>query len=151
MSNEIKILTDENKKMSNEIKILTDENKKMSNEIDRSRRMETFKKLIVAIQDLNRLEKLEIKIDPKYIKSLQKLRDNRNFVNHYIYDGCTNDEINDKIAVLIEKIKNMPMDIKKMFDIYYPNVIKAITDEISRYNLKNSHAFDLDIDLWWDM
>lgn len=107
-----------------------------------------FKKLLIAIQDINRLKRLETKLNSKDAVTLA--RTSRVGECHYIEDGFSDGIRDDCIAILLDKLKNMSHGVRKMFDVRYPNIVDAVVREIISSGVKNSGANDFFISVWWD-
>ena len=107
-----------------------------------------FEKYIIAIQDLNRAEKLETKISSW--KVLGYLRDDRIDDCHYLNDKDSSILYNDKRQIMEEKVKNMPPNVRKMFDKKYPNLLNDISPHIVSSVVNVSKHNREDIEEWWD-
>ena len=121
---------------------------------DKINLMETkniYNKFIIAIQDLNSLEKLETKLIKNDKINIIKLKKNRINDCHYINNDDDEDLTNDKIIVLLEKLKNMDDNLKIKFDKKYPNLIDSILHDMIKYNKTLLSHDNLEIiNDWWD-
>jgi chromosome segregation ATPase len=117
-------------KLEKDVKELQDESKLLKDELYNAKINRIYDKYIIAIQDINSLESLENKVDSMYSEILEKLRNDRVGFSHYI--NINNDEkiIKQKRVILFEKIKNMPIEIKEMFEDDYPGLLDNIVDFI---------------------
>lgn len=119
-----KLITDQ----GNKIQTLEKENANLNNRMEKMEMKFLFDKYIIAIQDVNRSNCLEININNKDIcKQLKKLRCDR--VNECHYLDEENDDhtlINDKKTILVDKINAMPSIVKDMFNKKYPGLLDSV-------------------------
>jgi len=124
---------------------------------DRIKKLENkqiYEKYIVAIQDINRLYKLEsvLKNDGDIVasKRLKHLRQDRVGSFHYIYENeDTVDETQYKINLLHKKLISIPEDIKTIFDTEYENLIDIVIDRINTQSVKIDDDDKDFINKWW--
>jgi len=121
----------------------------LENEIQKIKNDKAFDKFVIAIQDLNREESLEKKVNGKTQKILQELRENRIDECHYINDNDSQQRKDDKRNILYDEIKNMPKALRDMFDKYYPNVLNDIDKYIINKKSTPSQTFVAQINRWF--
>lgn len=110
-----------------------------------------YNKCIIAIQDINNLDKLEQKINDSSMKqNLLKLRKNRVGESHYIInDNDDENMINMKRTVLLDKLKNAPEEVKVIINKIYPNLLVNIYKYIAPIIIEPDED-NLDIiNDWW--
>jgi len=125
--------------LTNEIAILKYANDKQMEKL-------LYCKYIMAIQDINAKDKLESKIP-----ILKNLRSHRNDVSHYLLATFTTNEIDQCIFVLLDKLINMPSNIKTKFDKLYPGMIDSLKTEIKQPNIILSNSDEEYINEWWEV
>lgn len=121
----------------------------LSNNFNKMMTKKLVDKYIVAIQDLNRIEDLEKKLDKNGRQALQQLRRARINDCHYL-DNNFLDEHNDRRMVLEEKISNMPVDVQHFFSRKYPNLLHALKPFIVSTRTVPAQCVLDDINDWWD-
>ncbi len=158
-----KDINDRNTKIDEQNIMINEQNTKINEQNTRINNLEThlakieknkaYKKIIHSIQDLNSLLMLETKIkNDTALKSLIKLRGNRNGECHYCYHKDPQDIINNRFHVMSEKINNIAPDIKKMLDAKYPELVDEIKKPLNQYVTLSHPDPDLldDAYEWWD-
>lgn len=85
-----------------------------------------YDKIIIAIQDVNRLYKLS-----HVIPDLKQLNTYRISECHYINDNDTQSEVNDKLIMLSDVLQNIPSGVLNLFNTTFPTVINAIIPHIN--------------------
>jgi hypothetical protein len=146
--NEIKIQYNEIKQENHKIK---QENHEIKQQFKINLMKEQYKQYIIAIQDVNRIGNIETKIDVRSRGKLSKLRKNRVSEYHYLVDVMDEDEINDRRTILLEKLKNMDICVKELFDKKYPYLIKDILHHIVSNKTEPSDESLNDINDWWEI
>ena len=146
LENKINIFETENKIIKEDTRIIKEENKqlkidniKLNKKIDDLEKNAKISKIKLALQDINSLESLEIKLF-KIKKFLKKLRIGRNGECHYLIKSEDSQElINLKKIYLLEKL--IDFKHKDIFDIEYT---VGFIDEYIQY-LKNNTIQSTDI------
>jgi hypothetical protein len=69
------------------------------------------------------------------LKILEKLKESRIGISHYLNDKDIN-VIKQKRVLLLDKIKNMPEEIKELFEHDYPELLENIIDFICVENVE---------------
>jgi chromosome segregation ATPase len=105
---------------------LTEKYNDLSNKFINMENKKVFDNFIIAIQDLNSVDELEKKVKISTRKQLIKLKNKRINSCHYLDNREDEDTKNDKRTILENEISNMPSEIKKLFDIKYPNLLEDI-------------------------
>lgn len=142
-------LEEENRVQKTKINELNENIDTINEKINKLEHKQLFKKYMIGIQDLNRLEKLETKItDPE---ELVNIRLDRIGDCHYIDENYSNTEQKCRINVLIDKINNMPDYISKMFEAEYSNVIEQIKPLLTKYVLVENQKMNKRAHNWWNI
>jgi chromosome segregation ATPase len=121
----------------------------LENRIEKIENREKLNKYIIAIQDINRIEKLENIMTTTDKNNLIKLRKSRITECHYLDDMDSQSLIDDKRTVLLEKMNMMEPEIKKIFDKKYPNLIENIMVYIAPTKTNVSQIILDEINEWW--
>jgi uncharacterized coiled-coil protein SlyX len=123
---DIKIKEQEVKIKEQEVKIKEQEVKidYLTKKLNIYEQNQLYKKYIISIQDYNRLELLETKLQNPY--ELNNLRSDRLGECHYIDDNYCDDEKAHRINTLIDKINNTPEYIANKFEDDYPGLLEQI-------------------------
>ena len=108
-----------------------------------------FDKFIIAIQDLNSHYRLE-DTEPSVKNDLIDLRDDRVSGCHYLKRGLTQDELDYRINIFIEKLKNMDDDVQELFEDNYPGFLDNFEPLISSINKKIPEKQRKIINKWWN-
>ena len=111
---------------------------------------ETFNKYIIALQDINRIDKLETILQNKDKKNMEKLRKNRITDCHYLDDTDSTSLVEDKRTVLLDKMKGMSTSVEKLFNKKYPGLVKNIMGYIAPKITTPTQSILDDINDWWD-
>jgi uncharacterized protein YoxC len=114
---------------------------------------ELFNKYVLAYQDLNSRYMLETKLNNGIaLKSLKKLRNNRNGECHYCLTGEPLDYINSRFYAMNDKIKKIPVGVRNMFEKKYPGLINEVNDLFDHYVVLTDPDPDLLEDAfdWWE-
>jgi chromosome segregation ATPase len=154
---EHKLNTAENKIINMDKEII--ELKKDNIEINRRQHKKdmhnSYNKIITAIQDLNSNQQLE-KTTPK-IPCLTNLRNNRNDINHYLYNNEPQNTSNYKIYILFQKLKDLNKELKDKLNNNYPALVEYLityilnNDSIITYkDIFTQNEKDA-IDIFWDL
>lgn len=148
----IQQLKEENKMLRQTIQELKTTIQKLEQESIKRNEKEQFTKYVIAIQDINRLEKLETKLYGDIKTKLLKLKRVRIGKCHYIDDDLDEDETNDRRTVLYERIQKMPPQIKQMFEDKYKctGLLPAIMKFIVHNKTIPSDESLTEIDDWWE-
>lgn len=141
---ETKIILQENK-----IKHLEDHITKQYIKIELLENKEIYKKYIIAIQDLNKIEGLESKLY-HISKTLIKLRKHRVSECHYLNEDDDEWFIVDRKSVLYDKLINIPDKIKQKINKLFPNVIENVIDYIKPAKIVVSYESLEEINTWWN-
>jgi hypothetical protein len=81
---------------------------------------------------------------------LKRLRKNRVNECHY-FDDCDNEnEIDEKMNIVCDKLEKMPSDIENMFNKKYPNILDEIKEHVSKKNINMTKETIEDINSWWE-
>lgn len=99
--------------------------------IDDKENKELFKKYLIAIQDIYRFDKLEsyfIIHSKDYFINFNKIG---LYGSRYVDNIFSQTEIDDRRSVFLDKVKNIPNEIKQMFDIRHPNLLTDIEQFIA--------------------
>jgi len=147
--NEIKVQYNEIKVQYNEIK---EENKQLKEKMDEREMYRLLNKFEIAIQDLNSLENLEINIkDKQIIKELKELHQERNLDCHYLNETkYSKQELDERRTILLEKINNMPDEVKNEFNLLYPNILSGIHKYIAPNRATPQQKTLLLTKRWWN-
>lgn len=108
-----------------------------------------YNKYLMAIQDLNREEELETKLNT-VSKNLNKLRKNRIGEVHYLNEDMDEWDLVDRKSVLYDKLINMPIEIKQKFDKLYPNVVDSVINHIKSAKTHVTDEYLEEIEEWWN-
>ncbi|ATZ81106.1 hypothetical protein BMW23_1062 [Bodo saltans virus] len=130
LNDKISSLEIQNIKLTTELNDLKKNHNDLSNKFINMENKKVFDNFVVAIQDLNSLDELEKKVNIVTKKELVKLKNKRISNCHYLDHRDDEDVKNDKRTILEYEINNMPSDIKKLFDMKYPNLLGEITKYI---------------------
>ena len=151
---EIKELKKDNKKKDEIIQELKNEVKKQNIKID-NLEFKIFKnKIFEALTDIINNENLEDQISEIY-DDLNYLKSSRNNLCHYIRNNDSKDIKNKKIAVTIDVLKNISIEIKNELIIEFDNdIIEKIIDyyEQNKLFINSSNISDKElirIKNWW--
>ena len=123
---------------------------KLNKRLDDRDNKELFKKYLIAIQDINRNDYIETKINTQSKQTLINLKKNRISECHYLDNTYSQSEIDDRRTIFLNKIKNIPNEIKQLFDIRYPNLLDDIEQFIAPNPTNPSQQTIDDIELWWE-
>ena len=143
-------------------KNLKEENRILKIRVNKLENKDMIKKICEAISDIINEDNLETKIS-EYSSELKELKRNRNDIVHYIRRNDTKDIKNQKILILIDKLKKINKEIKDEINLkfYYEidseNEIELIEKIIEHYennklliNSSNISKKDIDrINYWW--
>ena len=149
---EIKIneLNNKNIKVEKEYNELKIKHEILEKKFNDKENKNTFNKFIIAIQDLNRLEKIETKVDGNLKIQLKNLRNKRVGDCHYLNDTDKLYEENFKRVILFDEIELMPDEIKNMFEKKYPNLLNDIKPFIIKDMYQNPpNEFIEDMKEWF--
>lgn len=121
----------------------------LKKEVQKMKDNKAFDRFVIAIQDLNREESLEKKVNPATKTILQELKNDRIGDCHYINDNDSQQKKDDKRNILYDEIKNMSKNIKDMFDNEYPNLLYDIDKFIVNNKTTPSLMFKDKIKRWF--
>lgn len=147
----IEELKKENAELRKRVDVLENDNKELKNRINKLELKDIFNKYVIAIQDINNIEHFESNItDPNIKRSMKRLKNNR--INNCHYLNNNDDDIlnNDKRTILFDKINNISIQLKELFDEKYPNLINYIKDYIVKNKTIPSKDNLDDINDWWN-
>jgi len=120
--------------------------KEIKNDFNTFKNNSLFKKYLVAIQDYNSI----MNIDIKNKITFQRLRKNRIDECHFLNDDDDIVDTNNKLAILLNKLKNIPSEITIKFNKLYPNLLNALkpfvvfdSNDVEE-TMYNAHS------IWWD-
>ncbi|AYV79926.1 MAG: hypothetical protein Gaeavirus2_8 [Gaeavirus sp.] len=111
-----------------------------------------YRKYLIAIQDINSIDRIEPKINKNSQQKLIRLRKKRNGFSHYIdgrnTDGC------DKFRrmILYQRLINMPDDVKQLFELDFldsSNFISQVLPFIQTDAVCANQNIVNQIDEWW--
>ena len=150
LKEENKQLKEENKQLKEEIKELKEENKKLNNRIDCLENKNYIKKIIIACQDLNNKESLEKIFDIPYNQLMTKLRKNRNFDCHFIFNDDDSDIILCKKKVLYDILINLNDSQKQLLNKKMNlKLVDGIINFLSNQQYDNINNDDYQDNLEW--
>lgn len=112
---------------------------------------EQKKKIIIAIQDLNSLDKLEHKLG-QYNHSIHMLRENRTTECHYIKIDDSDEIKNYKKLLLLDKLNNLDKLLINKIDGKHKGFINKIKCYIEMQNITYQNIDEDtkdDINSWW--
>ena len=159
-------LKKENQELRKENQELRKENQELKKEnIELRKRISILEfdkvknKIIIALQDLNSYEKLEIKLNQPYNLCFINIRTTRNYNNHYI-------DINDNTNLIENKKKFLLFQLLELKDeniqilnkrFCKRNTYYNVIEEVIKY-LQNNTKMNIEIDdddlqtieFWWD-
>ena len=134
-----------------DINIKTYESKinKLEERLTKQEQIHLFNKYVIGIQDINALEQLETKLADA--SELMKLHKDRIDGCHYINEKYSNNEKAIRINLLIDKLTNVPENIKELFEDEYPQLLdelKAIL--VKRDSVVEDARFIKKSNNWWE-
>ena len=134
-----------------DINIKTYESKinKLEERLTKQEQRQLFNKYVIGIQDINALEQLETKLADA--RELMKLHKDRIDGCHYINDKYSNNEKAIRINLLIDKLTNIPENIKELFEDEYPQLLdelKAVL--VKRDSVIEDTRFIKKSNNWWE-
>lgn len=141
-----KLIIKKNIKLNN----LERENNELKLNFDKIQTEIIFEKFVIAIQDLNKLDKLESKnLNIKLnLKNLHKYRINK---CHYLDYKYSCDQINNRKIVLYNKISTIDKKINDLFEKRYPDLLNNILPLIKLNNKIIPTNEINDINEWWSV
>jgi uncharacterized coiled-coil protein SlyX len=121
-----------------DINIKTQESKinNLEERLTKQEQRQLFNKYVIGIQDINALEQLETKLADA--SELVKLHKDRIDGCHYINDKYSNNEKAIRINLLIDKLTNIPENIKELFEDEYPHLL----DELKAVLVKRDYILE---------
>jgi len=138
----INILEKDNKILKLDIKELKEDNINRNNK-------DMLKKIIIGIQDLNALEKLETKVSDSY--ELMNLRNDKIDECHYINSNYSQLEKDIRINILIDNINSASENILNKFNNLYPNLLNELKPFLIKKDINhNQRIFDR-ANNWWSL
>jgi chromosome segregation ATPase len=127
--------------------IMENKNDELLKKINKVENDNLYNKYVIAIQDINSQMELEKVVNYPYaLKRLRKYRVNE---CHYITNEDDDEEKIGRIEILIEKLNNMPKEIKNIFDKKHPKLIETILPYIKSQNKKIDEELSEFIKSWW--
>lgn len=129
---------------------LKKDNKKLHSRLDRIEARHMYNRFVIAIQDINRLDKLETLLPASDSNTLKKLKDNRISDCHFLDDSDSTALKNDKRTVLFDKIQTMSEDVVKMFNKNYPNLLSSVIPYIAPIKTTPSDDVVVEVEEWLD-
>lgn len=134
-----------------DINIKTQESKinNLEERLTKQEQRHLFNKYVIGIQDINALEQLETKLADA--SELMKLHKDRIDGCHYINDKYSNNEKAIRINLLIDKLTNIPENIKELFEDEYPQLLdelKAVL--VKRDSVIEDARFIKKSNNWWE-
>jgi len=160
---EIEMLRKENQELREKIKILEDKINEQNQEISKQKKeiddlkkenenrnnKELLKKIIIGIQDLNALEKLETKVsDPS---ELINLHNDRIYECHYINSNYSQQEKDVRVNILIDNINAISNDVLNKFDNMYPNLLNELKPHLVKRNTNYNQKLIDRANNWWSL
>jgi chromosome segregation ATPase len=130
---------------------LKKDNHSIHNTLNKMMTRQLYNKYIVAIQDVNRIVEIEKIVTGTTKNTLKDLRENRVNECHYINDiRDSPKEKENKRTVLFQKIMNIDSNVKRLFELHYPNLLHDISGYIvgSSVNLTDTERDK--IEDWWE-
>lgn len=134
-----------------DINIKTQESKinNLEERLTKQEQRQLFNKYVIGIQDINALEQLETKLADA--SELMKLHKDRIDGCHYINEKYSNNEKAIRINLLIDKLTNVPENIKELFEDEYPQLLdelKAVL--VKRDSVVEDTRFIKKSNNWWE-
>ena len=134
-----------------DINIKTQESKihNLEERLTKQEQRQLFNKYVIGIRDINALEQLETKLADA--SELMKLHKDRIDGCHYINDKYSNNEKAIRINLLIDKLNNIPENIKELFEDEYPQLLdelKAVL--VKRDSVIEDARFIKKSNNWWE-
>ena len=123
---------------------------KLNKRLDDKESVELFKKFSIAIQDINHDDSLENKLNYQSKQNLIKLKKNRISNCHYLDSDYTISEKNERRTFFLDKVKNIPQEIKAKFDKMYPKLLENIEKYIAPQPAILTQQMTDEINLWWE-
>jgi len=138
--------------IKNQDATIKNQDKKITDLETRLTKQETnqlFNKYVIGIQDLNRIELLETQLADA--RELKKLKNDRINGCHYINDDYNNNEKAIRINLLIDKIENVPSEIKELFEDEYPGLLDDLKLLLAkRLDVVEDARFIKKSNRWWE-
>jgi len=134
-----------------DINIKTQESKinNLEERLTKQEQRQLFNKYVIGIQDINALEQLETKLADA--TELMKLHKDRIDGCHYINDKYNNNEKAIRINLLIDKIINIPENIKELFEDEYPHLLDELQAVlVKRDSVVEDTRFIKKSNNWWE-
>ena len=149
LEKEIETIKLENKKLINNNDNLTTDMNDMKLYVKKMKDKALFEKFMIALQDINSEDKLEIKLGSIIAKKMSNMRNDRIDNCHYLDINDDQQLTNDKRTLLYKKVNNMPKEIKKKFDTAYPKLIDVMLPHIAPIKTTPSQNVIDDVDEWF--
>lgn len=147
---EIEVLRSENESLKLRIHYLELEISKLQHGYDKLIAKDEFEKILVAIQDLNSLYRLE-----KVFKELENLRDTRVSAFHYIRDGENEPLKHYKAREVVSRLQKMSQGCKLLFKKNFGSSFLSDLNKVLTDNVKPQAAIaplpdeKSEADDWW--
>jgi chromosome segregation ATPase len=153
LKNELGITKNELGITKNELETTKNDLELVKNKLKNTDKMKNYKKIIIGIQDLNSLEKLESKLNVP--NELSNLKNERINTCHFINSNYSQLEKDLRINFLIDKINNIDSDVLDMFNNIYPNLINDLKPFLVKKTLSNfcptkDKQLLIKINTWWE-
>ena len=122
---------------------------KLKKENENRNNKDLLKKIIIGIQDLNALERLETKVsDPT---ELINLHNDRIDECHYINSNYSQQEKDVRINILIDNINTIPNEVLNKFDVLYPNLLSVLKPHLIKRNINYNQKLIDRANNWWSL
>ena len=132
--------------------IIETQNIKITNletRLTKQEQRQLFNKYVIGIQDFNEFEKLETKLADA--NELKKLHNDRIVGCHYINKKYSNNEKAIRINLLIDKLDNIPENIKELFEDEYPGLLDELKPVLVKHDVINEDIkFIKKSTNWWE-
>ena len=102
-----------------------------------------------TIQELNRIDNLELQFSNPIKKYLIDIKNDRNNDVHYFDDKLSIDEILYRRYIMLQKFNSMSDEIKNYFDEKFPTFIETLKPFIYQYNDKPQIINEEKVDRFW--
>ena len=108
-----------------------------------------FNKYVIGIQDFNEFEKLETKLACS--SELKNLHNDRIDGCHYINKKYSDNEKAIRINLLIDKLDNIPENIKELFEDEYPGLLDELKPVLIKHDITiEDTRFMKKSNNWWE-
>lgn len=142
LKQKIKALESKMEKLENKITILEQESNKTKSK-------QRINKYIIAINDFNRIMRMETKVSNSVRDSFYELRMNRIEISHYFDDLDDINFFNAKKKIFFNKIQDMSDEDKKMFNELYPEILDTTIEFNDDPGISVSTKLCSIAEKWW--